>query len=540
MTGKTPSRLHLTTFLPGRSDADSQLLLHPRIQSELPLEETTLAEVLRGAGYRTGAFGKWHLGAGGPTKQGFEVAMEPSGNGKLNEQEGGKNEFAIVNAAIEFLKASSDKPAFCYVPHHSPHVAYAAPKPLVEKNAAAFNPLYAATIESLDIATGKLIDVVNSLSRPTIVIFSSDNGGLHVPEVHPVPATHNTPFRAGKGYLYEGGVRIPLMVRWPDKIAAGQTVASPVSLMDLMPTLMQVLGIEPAKSVGPLDGVSMKQNWLSGGETGLSPDRAFYWHFPHYTNQGSRPAAAIRKGKWKLIEYLDNASVELYDLEADISELSNIAEKNVEQTKTLLESLQQWQKATGAQFGTTNPTADRDAFRRLYVDSDPSRIVSDPGAVAIGEKWLTWRKEMNNVVAGKTKKLKDPLHEIKLAASMGKPHGKKLRYEPESYKNVLGYWTEVDDWADWDLEIPKNGIYEIEVHYGCGVKNGGSVVALEIADASLQWTVRDTGHFQNIIVENIGSLDLQAGSTRLAIRPKSKMGAAVMDIRTIVLRPKSD
>ena len=161
-------------------------------------------------------------------------------------------------------------------------------------------------------------------------------------------------------------------------------------------------------------------------------------------------------------------------------------------------------------------------------------------AVVLGEKWRDWRTEMNKVVAGKKPQLKGALNEIKLLARDGQPHGKKLRYEPESYKNVLGYWTEVDDWADWELSIPKDGEYELDVHYGCGAKNGGSIVSLEVADASLQWTVRDTGHFQNIIIENVGSLNLKQGKTRLAVRPKSKTAAAVMDIRAIVLRPVAE
>ena len=542
MTGKSCARLHLTTFLPGRPDAESQLLLHPRIQSHLPLAEKTIAELLREVGYRTGLFGKWHLGGGktGPMEQGFDVAMEPKGNGATDEKEGGKNEYAIVDAASDFLKSQNDIPSFCYIPQHSPHVALAAPKDLIEKNANAFNPLYAATVESLDKAIGKLLTTVDALERPTIVIFTSDNGGLHVPEVHDLPVTHNGPFRAGKGYLYEGGLRIPLIVRWPDKIKAAQTLETPVSLMDLMPTLMEVVGLEPGKTVGPLDGVSLKQSWLQDTATSTTKERLFFWHFPHYTNQGSRPAAATRQGNWKLIEYLEDGAIELYDLEKDVGEKINVARDQPETATALTESLHQWQKRLGVQFGVPNPNAKRELHKLLYVDSDPTHLDARPGAKTVGDKWKAWRTEMNRVVSGKKAELKDASKEITLTAATGAPHGKKLRYEPETYKNVLGYWTEVDDWADWDLTVPKDGVYEIEVQCGCGSNNGGSVVRLEVGSESLQWIVRDTGHFQNMIVENIGSMKLKAGNYRLAVRPQSKKGAAVMDIRSIVLRPIAD
>ena len=542
MTGKSCARLHLTTFLPGRPDAESQLLLHPRIQSHLPLAEWTMAEVLRGAGYRTGLFGKWHLGGGktGPKEQGFDVSVEPKGNGAIDEKEGGKNEYAIVDAAMEFLKSQEDKPSFCYIPQHSPHVALAAPSDLIEKNAKAFNPLYAATVESLDKAIGKLLNSVDTLKRPTIVIFSSDNGGLHVPEVHELPVTHNGPFRAGKGYLYEGGLRVPLIVRWSGKIGAGQTVDGPVSLMDLMPTLMDVVGLDTSKTVGPLDGVSLKPSWLAANLEGRKSDRSFFWHFPHYTNQGSRPAAAIRQGNWKLIEYLEDGAAELYDLEKDVGEKSNIAKDFPDKAASLVESLHQWQRKTGVQFGLPNPNAKPEVHKRLYIDSDPTRLDSSGGAEAVAGKWKAWRTEMNRVVAGKKPLLKEANSEIALTAAKGTPHGKKLRYEPETYKNVLGYWTEVDDWADWDLTIPKDGKYEIEVQCGCGTNNGGSVVRLEVGGESIEWTVRETGHFQNMIVENIGTMNLKAGSHRLAVKPQVKKGAAVMDIRTIVLRPVAD
>ncbi len=539
LTGKSCARLHLTTFLPGRPDAESQLLLHPRIQPHLPLAERTIAELLQGTGYRTGLFGKWHLGGGktGPLEQGFDLAVEPKGNGATDEKEGGKNEYAIVDAAIDFLKSQDGKPSFCYIPQHSPHVALAAPKDLIEKNANAYNPLYAATVESLDKAIGKLIAAIDALERPTIVIFSSDNGGLHVPEVHEMPATHNGPFRAGKGYLYEGGLRVPLIVRWPNTIKSGQTIETPVSLMDLMPTLMEIVGLEPGKTVGPLDGVSLKQSWIQDNASVQPKERAFFWHFPHYTNQGSRPAAATRVGNWKLIEYLEDGAIELYDLEKDRSERTNIAREFSEKAKTMAESLHQWQNKTGVQYGVRNPNAKPEIHKRLYIDSDPTRLDSSAGAAAVASQWKAWRTEMNRVVAGKKAVLKDVSKEITLTAASGTPHGKKLRYEPETYKNVLGYWTEVDDWADWELTVPYDGKYEIEVQCGCGSNNGGSIVRLEVGSESLQWTVRDTGHFQNMVIENIGSIQLKSGTMRLAVRPQSKKGAAVMDIRTIVLRP---
>jgi hypothetical protein len=323
-------------------------------------------------------------------------------------------------------------------------------------------------------------------------------------------------------------------------IKAAQTVDTPVSLMDLMPTLMEVAGLEPGKTVGPLDGVSLKQSWIDSPSASSAKERSFFWHFPHYTNQGSRPAAATRQGNWKLIEYQEDGAIELYDLEKDIGEKNNVAKEHADRTHAMTESLHQWQNRMGVQFGTPNPNAKPEVHKRLYVESDPTRLDSSLGAAAIGEKWKAWRTEMNRVVAGKKTLLKDPSNEITLTAAKGIPHGKKLRYEPETYKNVLGYWTEVDDWADWELVIPSDGTYEIEVQCGCGANNGGSVVRLEVGSDALQWTVRDTGHFQNMIIENVGSMKLKAGSYRLAVRPQSKKGVAVMDIRSIVLRPIAD
>jgi arylsulfatase A-like enzyme len=255
LTSKYPARLHLTTYLPGRADAASQRLLQPEIEPALVPSAETLAEALKRAGYSTGVFGKWHLGGGNSSalKQGFDVSFEPSGNGDP-QTAGGKNENLIAQKAIEFIKSQGDKPYFCYVPHHSPHIMLTEQQSKIDRNSKAWNPLYAAVIESLDESIGSLLSAIEESGQAanTIVIFSSDNGGLHVPEGHATPATYNGPFRAGKGYLYEGGLRVPLIVRWPSKIAEGRTIDAPVSLMDIMPTILEAARVEAGRSVGPV------------------------------------------------------------------------------------------------------------------------------------------------------------------------------------------------------------------------------------------------------------------------------------------------
>ena len=325
LTGKCPARLNLTNFLPGRPDAPSQRLLQPRIEGQLPLEEVTIAELLQHAGYATGLFGKWHLGGPGfgPKDQGFDVAVSPPADAKPTLASGGKAEFAITAAAEKFIEDHRDRPFFCYVPHNNPHIPLAAAPELIEKHWDAFHPTYAAMIETLDDAVGRLMAKVESLGLTdrTIFIFTSDNGGLHVLEFPGTPATYNRPFRAGKGYLYEGGLREPLLVRWPGVVAAGSTCNTPVVLTDLAPTLLEAAGVDAAKAVGPLDGINISK--LLRGES--LPARTLYWHFPNYTNQGSRPAGAIRDGDWKLVEQFEDGSVELFNLAHDSGETKNLA-----------------------------------------------------------------------------------------------------------------------------------------------------------------------------------------------------------------------
>ncbi len=537
MTGKHPARLHLTNYLPGRPDAPSQKLLQPRIEGQLPLEEITLAEALRNAGYATGLFGKWHLGNGpfGPHAQGFDVVVMPPANTTPSAEEGGKGEYAITAAAEKFIEENRERPFFCYIPHNNPHIPLGAKPELIEKNAGAFHPVYAAMIETLDNTVGRLMAKIDSLglTERTIFIFTSDNGGLHVLEFPSTPATHNLPYRAGKGYLYEGGLREPLIIRWPERVRAGATCDTPVLLTDLMPTLLTAAAIDPATTIGPLDGVSILP--LLEGKS--LPPRTLYWHFPNYTNQGGRPAGAVRQGDWKLIEQYEDGSLELYNLADDVGETTNLADQEPEKAQALQKQLHAWLTRVGAQMCRPNPEFDAKLHHRLYVEQDPSKLQPKATAAATEPQWKEWRAAMNAAIRGRKPHVTPAKGDVRLFAKDARVHGKTLRYEPQPHKNVLGYWTNAADWAEWEFEVPAAGQYEVEVQQGCGDGSGGAEVAVEVAGQTLQFTVQETGHFQHMIQRTIGTVHLPAGKATLAVKPKTKPGVAVMDLRRIVVRP---
>jgi arylsulfatase A len=537
MTGKCPARLNLTNFLPGRADARSQPVLQPRIEGQLPLEEMTLAEMLKNAGYATGLFGKWHLGGDGfgPEQQGFDTVVSPQANTKPTLEAGGKGEFAITAAASQFIEANRDRPFFCYVPHNNPHIPLAAAPELVEKNRDAFHPVYAAMIETLDEAVGRLMAKIESLGLAdrTIFVFTSDNGGLHVLESPGTPATYNRPYRAGKGYVYEGGLREPLIVRWPGVVAPGSQCEMPVVLTDLVPTLLEAACVNAAQTVGPLDGVSLTP--LLRGES--LPPRLFCWHFPHYTNQGSRPAGAIREEDWKLVEQLEDHSVELYNLAHDPCEETNLAKSEPTRAEELHQKLNTWRATVGARMPSPNPEFDAALHRRLYVEQDPSRLVAATTAAATEPAWMEWRQEMNAAVKDRKPRVTTAYGNIRLHAKDAHIHGQTLRYEPQPNKNVLGFWTNAADWVDWEFEVTTPGLYEVEVQHGCGKGSGGAEVAVEIGDHVLTFTVQDTGHFQSMILRTIGEIELPIGKHKLAVKPRTKPGVAVMDLRRVVLRP---
>lgn len=537
MTGKSPARLHLTNYLPGRPDAPSQRLLQPRIEGQLPLEEVTIAELLKSNGYATGLFGKWHLGGPGfsPTDQGFDVAVMPPANTNPTSETGGKGEFVISAAAEKFIEDHRNEPFFCYVPHNNPHIPLAATPERIDRNRQAFHPVYAAMIETLDESVGRLMSKVESLGLAdrTIFLFTSDNGGLHVLESPGTPATTNRPFRAGKGYLYEGGLREPLIVRWPGVVAPGTTCDTPIVLSDLAPTLLEAAGIDVAKSAGPLDAVSLTK--LLCGEP--LPQRPLYWHFPNYTNQGGRPAGAIRDGNWKLVEQFEDDSVELFNLADDPSETKNLAAAEPARADKLRQKLRNWRANVGAQMPRPNPEFDEVLHRRLYVDQDPSQLAVESTAAATEPHWKAWREAMNAAIKGRNPSVTPATGDVRLHAQDARVHGDTLRYEPQPNKNVLGYWTNAGDWADWEFDITHAGTYEIEVQQGCGSGSGGAEVAVEVAGKSFKFTVQDTGHFQQMIQRVIGEVSLPAGHYTIAVKPQTKPGVAVMDLRRVVIRP---
>ena len=393
LTGRAPARLHITTYLPGRADRPSHRLLHPEMRQQLPLDEVTVAERLRDAGYATAMIGKWHLGGAGftPREQGFDHYHPGQATTKPSETEGGKGEYDLTREAQRFIDANRDRPFFLYLGHNNPHIPFTAQPKRVEANAGAFDPQYAATIETLDDVVGRLLAHLDSqgLRERTIVVFTSDNGGLHMPEGQHRRVTHNTPFRAGKGYVYEGGVRVPLIVQGPG-IVSKRVVDTPIVNTDWVPTLLELAGLPVPRG---LDGISQAR--LLTTARASSSERTFFWHIPHYTNQGSRPAGAVRDGRWKLVEHYDDGKAELFDLSRDAAETRDLASDERGRVASMRQKLRDWRKTVGAQENTPNGAVDGELYKQIYVDFDSTRfdpLRADDAAWAAAAEW---RKRMD-------------------------------------------------------------------------------------------------------------------------------------------------
>ena len=390
MTGKNPARVGITDWIPGRDPRDRRLL-GPTDLHQLPLEETTIVERFRQAGYRTFFAGKWHLGGEDflPEDQGFEHnkgghhrGSPPGGyyspyqNPRLAD--GPEGEYLpdrLTDETLSFIDANQGQLFLAYLAFYTVHTPIQAARRHLkhyEEKASELPPLreaelrehdgwtklrqdnaaYASMVAAMDENVGRLLDRLDELglADQTVVVFTSDNGGLSTLPRRGAP-TSNLPLRAGKGWCYEGGIRVPFMIRAPGVGKPGSRSSVPVYSADLYPTMLDLAGL-PLAPEQHRDAVSLAPV-LKGAP---SLDRQFLvWHFPHYHGSAWTPGSAIRAGRWKLIEFYDKEEIELYDLENDQEERNNLAKEMPDKAKELRQRLRSYLSATGAQMPTLNP-----------------------------------------------------------------------------------------------------------------------------------------------------------------------------------------
>lgn len=359
LTGKYPATVHLTDFIAGHWRPYAKLVV-PKFNLRLPAEQVALPEALKGAGYVSACFGKWHLGGrgSGPADHGFDVA---GGGPSRND----KKVASLTDKTLDFMARHKDRPFFVHLCHHTVHIPLEADEKLVAKYKAKLqpgqkypqqaNPTYAAMIEQLDQSVGRLMSGLDELglAKKTVVVFTSDNGGLKRIFTGKGPiVTSNAPLRDEKGTLYEGGIRVPLIIRWPGVVEAGTTCRVPVSSIDFYPTFLRAAGVPPSPKHEP-DGLSLLP--LLEGRGGLGRD-ALYWHYPHYHH--TPPCGAVREGDLKLIEFYEDGRLELYDLAKDLGEKNDLADQMPEKAAALRDRLHRWLQDVDAQMPTPNPDYD--------------------------------------------------------------------------------------------------------------------------------------------------------------------------------------
>lgn len=391
LTGKYPSRVGITDWIKG-NDPKNRRLLGPADLHELPLEEVTMAEAFKQAGYHTFFAGKWHLGDEGyfPEQQGFDhnlgghhMGQPPGGyyspykNPKLSD--GPEGEYLtdrLTDESIRFIREQQEEPFFLYLSYYTVHTPIQANRTYVgqfkEKKRTLQDTLhiqtaehdamtvtrqtnadYASMVYALDQNVGRLIDSLDHLDLldNTMIIFTSDNGGLStLANPNRVAPTSVRPLRAGKGWCYEGGIRVPLIVKLPNN-KKGNQIDVPVISTDFYPTALEFAGL-PLMPDQHQDGVSIMP--LLKGATDWSRDMLF-WHYPHYHGSGWKGGSAVRVGDWKLIEFYEEDQVELYDLSQDEAEQHNLISDHPEKARELKQRLKDIQAATHAQFPTENP-----------------------------------------------------------------------------------------------------------------------------------------------------------------------------------------
>lgn len=374
LTGKNPARLHITDFIAGNNNTNYPLQ-QPEWQKMLALEEETIAEVLKQNGYKTAIFGKWHLSKDkappkslthNPDKQGFDesfVTYKPANYLPIGvwqtAEDDGHSVDTLTARAIDFIKRNKEDPFFIILSHNSIH------DPIMEKGISIEkfqskegtvkeenNPIVAAMVERMDMAFGRLYNTIDQLGlmENTIVIFYSDNGAKD-------KIMRQTPFRKGKGWLYEGGIRVPLIIQWTGKIEGNRVLDNCVTSMDLFPTILNITSNDTQANC-QLDGLNLMP--LLENKQAIA-ERNLYWNYPHYhKGSGMKPACAIRSADYKLIKWYEpellgqDSIYELYNLREDIGEMNNLAFDFPEKVKELDALLDIWMESVGAQKPTLN------------------------------------------------------------------------------------------------------------------------------------------------------------------------------------------
>ncbi len=378
LTGKYPARLQLTNFIAGNRTDPQSPVLPAQWKPYLEAQEITIAELLQGKGYSTGMVGKWHLGGHdsiAPWNQGFSYTRMIGKNGldyynysifsdSYNDEyvDNGTEYLTdkLTEYGVEFIEKNENKPFFLYLAYSAPHVVIV-PRPdklmkyfrKYNESEEKFNPYYSAMVESIDDGVGKIVGILREkgIINNTIIIFTSDNGGLGLDELGPTP-TSLLPLRKWKGHVYEGGIRVPAIVCWPGFIDPGSVSDEYFSTVDYLPTIAAIAGINDIPE--GVDGVNITSLLLEPGKKNSS-ERALFWHYPHFSNQLGRPAGAVRFGDFKLVELYESQKLELYDLKNDVSESLDISKKNKSKTKELNKLLSDWLKDMNAQMPLPNP-----------------------------------------------------------------------------------------------------------------------------------------------------------------------------------------
>ncbi len=379
-SGQYPARLGVTDWIPGHWRPYEKKLAVVNRTQHLPLEVETFGEALRDAGYKTGYFGKWHLGDEEEyfvDKQGFDDVVMYQGGGTyygLNKKFYPTQQIedsvyltdALTNYAVDFLERNQDSTFFLVISHFAVHLPLEVPDSLYNQfkdkphTMPVNNPWYAGMIKSLDNNIGRVLDKIDELNLAdnTMIVFYSDNGGLHEPYrkeylkyTRNQPVTSNKPLKGEKGNLYEGGIRVPMIVRWPGHTHANTVSDIPVSGIDLYPTFLEIAGV--AKGNRTLDGQSMIPTFDG---TSTAQDRALFWHYPVFHH--GEPASAMRKGNYKVIKNYITEEVEIYDLSTDLGESKNIADQDAELTAKLVKELDSHLSEVKAELPKDNPDFD--------------------------------------------------------------------------------------------------------------------------------------------------------------------------------------